>query len=127
MNILISIKPQYVYSILTKTKGVEFRKKFTNKEIDRCYIYSSSPQKRIVGYFTIKFIDVDTPQCLWEKYHLIGGINKEDFFKYYDGKDKGYCLIFDSVIKFKIPLDPQNIIPNFTPPQSYCYIHAQID
>ena len=53
-NILISIQPQYVNKIIAKTKKVEFRKKFTSRNIDKVYIYSSSPQKKIVAYFKIQ-------------------------------------------------------------------------
>lgn len=60
-NILISIQPQYVNKIIAKTKKVEFRKKFTSRNIDKVYIYSSSPQKKIVAYFKIQKIDKDTP------------------------------------------------------------------
>jgi len=53
MNAILSIKPQYANAILKKEKTVEFRKKVFKNEVDRVYIYSSSPVKRIVGYFTI--------------------------------------------------------------------------
>jgi hypothetical protein len=52
--VLLSIKPKYVKSIIEGDKRYEFRKTiFKNREINRIYIYSSSPVKKIVGTFEI--------------------------------------------------------------------------
>ncbi len=127
MNIIISIKPQYASLIVEKEKLVEFRKSFSNKEINKCYIYSSSPEKRIIGYFIIKHLDIDSPVELWRKYKLIGGINEDDFFQYYKNKDLGTCLVIDSVVSFDVPLNPKISIPGFIPPQSYCYLDRELE
>ena len=80
-DVILSIKPIYANKILSGDKKVEFRKKKFKKTVDRVYIYSTSPQKAMVGYFTIKNIVEDTPANLWEKFKDIGGIDEDSFFE----------------------------------------------
>ena len=62
MDVLLSIKPKYVKSIIEGEKRYEFRKTiFKNREINRIYIYSSSPVKKIVASFVIGTILEDHP------------------------------------------------------------------
>ncbi|WP_279179297.1 ASCH domain-containing protein [Parabacteroides johnsonii] len=121
-NILISIQPQYVNKIIAKTKKVEFRKKFTSRNIDKVYIYSSSPQKKIVAYFKIQKIDKDTPSHIWNKYKMIGGIDKVDFFNYYTNKNEAIAILFEELYVLRTPINPYHIFPDFYPPQNYMFI-----
>ena len=121
-NVLISIKPQYVDRIIAGVKKVEFRKKFTSKNVDKVYIYSSSPQKKIVAYFTIHKIDKSTPKSIWDKYAIIGGIDQLDFFNYYANKSEAIAILFQDLHIFNCPLNPHEIISNFYPPQNYFFI-----
>lgn len=50
MDIILSIKPKYAYLILSGEKTIEVRKVFPKKEIERIYLYSSSPVQKVVGY-----------------------------------------------------------------------------
>ncbi|TGK81980.1 ASCH domain-containing protein [Leptospira noumeaensis] len=121
MNVILSIKPEYAWEIIRGNKKVEFRKSIFKKSIKKIYIYSSAPDQKIIGYFSLKDIDSDTPINLWKKYGKVGCINKVDFFKYYSLKEKGVSLKIDKVVKFKIPLDPYQVMENFYPPQSFQY------
>lgn len=125
-NALLSIKPKYANQILDGDKKVEFRKSVFKNKVERVYIYSSSPQKCLIGYFTIKGIDRDTPETLWTKYKDVGGIEKTDFFEYYSDKEFGYSILIDEVVRFIEPIAPQKIFKNFVAPQSFQYIHDQI-
>jgi predicted transcriptional regulator len=122
MDVILSIKPIYANGILEGRKKVEFRKKIFKKEVDRIYIYSSMPKKMIVGYFTFKKIDEDSPKKLWEKYKEVGGINENDFFEYFKGHRKGFSIIIDNVVRFEKETDPIEFIENFSAPQSYIYL-----
>ena len=63
-DVILSIKPKYVQSILSGEKQYEFRKAiFKNRTIDRVFIYSSAPVKRIVALFEIGTILEDHPPC----------------------------------------------------------------
>ncbi|OLS13963.1 MAG: hypothetical protein RBG13Loki_2414 [Promethearchaeota archaeon CR_4] len=127
MNILLSIKPKFTQQILEGTKRFEFRRSISKKwGTDlRVFIYSSSPEKRIVGYFTTKNIIQASPEELWEKCKKFAGIEKEDFFHYFAGKVKGFALEIDVVKHFPNPINPIEIFyQKFSPPQSYCYLES---
>lgn len=121
MNVLLSIKPKYANAILSGEKLVEFRKLTFKQEIERVYIYSSSPEQRILGYFTIEDIISDTPKKLWKEFNRVGSITEEDFFDYFANKEIGYTIKIKSVNKFKRAKDPKEIFKNFVAPQSYMY------
>ncbi|MBA3987120.1 MAG: ASCH domain-containing protein [Flavobacteriales bacterium] len=121
MNIILSIKPKYANAILSGEKLVEFRKLAFKRKVERVYIYSSSPEQRIIGYFTIEDIISDTPKELWRKYKRVGSICQEDFFKYFGEKEIGFSIKIKSVRRFEISIDPKVLFKNFVPPQSFMY------
>lgn len=66
-QILLSIKPEYVNSILAGTKIFEFRKIECKKNVDKIVIYSKSPVMRVVGEAEVAEVLVDVPQNIWKK------------------------------------------------------------
>ena len=64
MNLIISIKPQFVAKILSGEKKYEFRRRIYKHEVDKIYIYQTLPEQGIVGYFTPGEIIKDTPQLM---------------------------------------------------------------
>lgn len=121
MNVILSIKPKYANAILAGEKKVEFRKLVFKREIKRVYIYSSSPEQRIIGYFTIEDIVSDTPKNLWQKFKRVGSIEENDFFDYFANKKIGYSINIKSYSRFKKAINPKDIFENFVAPQSYMY------
>ena len=122
---ILSIKPIYANAILKGVKTVEFRKRVFKKNVDKIFIYSSSPTKMIVGYFTFSNIVEDTPENLWKTFQKVGGINKVDFFDYYKETEKGFGIVIKEVVKFDVEKDPIEFIENFTAPQSYVYLERE--
>ena len=59
MNVILSIKPKYCEKIINGKKKVEFRRKIFKNEnkIDLVFMYSTSPVKKIVGFFKIESIN----------------------------------------------------------------------
>ena len=126
MDVLLSIKPKYVKSIIEGEKRYEFRKTiFKNREIKRIYIYSSSPMKKIVGTFEIGKILEDHPTDLWENVKDYAGINDREYFSYFAGKSRAFAIEIQNLQKFNNPIDPYETMPGFVPPQSYCYMDEE--
>lgn len=124
MRVLMSIKPKYVKSILDGTKKFEFRKKiFKRTDIDEIIIYSSSPEKKIVGSFEIDKVLEDSPEELWAYCRNNAGISKENFFKYFKGKDHGFAIKIKNLNILPKKLDPYEMNQDFHPPQSFCYVN----
>lgn len=123
MDALISIHPKYVNQICRRTKKFEFRKKIFKQKVEHILVYSTSPEKKISGYFKYNGFIYDTPMNIWEKCHKEGGINKDDFFKYFEHSEFAYAIIIDDFKEFSCDDLPKKINSKFTPPQSYFYIN----
>ena len=125
MRVLLSIKPRYVREIECGKKLYEFRKRIFKKDIDEILVYASAPVKQIVGKIYIDKIIEDTPQNLWSYCQKYAGICKDDFFKYFQGKEKGYAIKIKEYKAFDEPINPYIMNYNFVPPQSYAYIEEK--
>ncbi|WP_291300077.1 hypothetical protein [Desulfosporosinus sp. BICA1-9] len=85
---LISIKPQYLKEIFAGRKLYEYRKRLFNQKVDKVVMYATSPEAKIVGYFTPGQIFCGTPQSIWEKTHLQSGISQQDYISYCNNANK---------------------------------------
>lgn len=122
MSILLSIKPKYVKEIEKGNKIYEFRKNIFKQEIQEIWVYASAPVKRIVGKIYIDKIIEDNPRGLWKKCKKYAGIDEEDFFQYFNGKNKGYAIKIKKYKEFSKPINPYATNAKFVAPQSYAYV-----
>ena len=125
-NVILSIKPVYANAIMAGTKKVEFRKKIFKRAVDKVFVYSSSPEKMIIGYFTIGEVVKDSPERLWEQFNKIGGIDQNDFFEYYKNSESGFSIGVKNYEKFEKAVDPKDFFEKFSAPQSYIYLEEEI-
>jgi predicted transcriptional regulator len=123
---ILSIKPVYANAILSGQKKVEFRKTLFKQKVKKVYIYSSAPEQRIIGYFTIEQIISGSPEFLWESFSPIGSIDEDSFFEYFAEKEVGFSIKIEKVNRFRKSIDPKSIIKGFVPPQSYMYYEEEI-
>ena len=122
-GVLLSIKPKYVKEILSGVKQYEFRKQIFKKESAKTvFIYSSSPQKKIVSCFRVGKIIEGHPEYLWEQFWDISGISEQEFFEYFSERDTGYAIRIDDLERFSEPVDPHMMFERFVAPQSFCYV-----
>ncbi len=127
MNVILSIKPKYVKEILKGYKKFEFRKNIYKQSIERIYIYSSSPVKRIVASFKPEEIIYDTPSNLWTICDDNAGISYDEFMEYFFNKQKGYAIKITDLNIFENPIAPKLVIEGFVPPQSFRYINSSVE
>jgi len=127
MNVILSIKPKYVKHILDGTKKFEFRKIIFKQNVEKIYIYSSSPVMRIVACFKIEYILAEKPSVLWDICSYNAGISYEEFNKYFSQKKVGYAIKITNLKIFEEPISPQSVIVNFKAPQSFMYIEKEIE
>ena len=118
-SILLSIKPEYVEKILKGEKRYEFRRKLCQKEVDKIYIYETSPVKKVVG----EAVDIEKLQgdkeMIWEQTKGVAGVTREGFDQYfadmktagayYLGKVKVYETARD-IKSFGISAAPQSFV-----------------
>jgi predicted transcriptional regulator len=113
--------------IFNHTKKFEFRRAIFKKEkIQDVIIYASHPVQKIVGRFQIGKILEASPEQLWSSCNNFAGIEKEAFFEYFHDKTIGYAIEIQNLEQFSNTIDPKTVIPDFHPPQSYCYTNISV-
>jgi predicted transcriptional regulator len=120
---IFSIKDKYSEKIFSKEKLVELRRQDVKiKENEKCLIYTTSPVKKITGFFIVKK-KVRLPiKKLWQLTKDIAGVTKSEFLKYFNGCIEGTAIFFKYVKQFSTGASLDEIktqINNFKPPQSY--------
>lgn len=124
----MSIKPVHAQKILSGNKKYEFRKGiFAKADIEKIYVYESSPVKRITGFFTLDKIICAPPSQLWEQTKHSSGVSKDDFFKYFGDRPKAIAIKVGSYYKFRDNFNPYLHIDNFKAPQSFMYTDLEIE
>jgi type I restriction enzyme S subunit len=78
--------------------------------------------KKIVAHFQLGEIVEGHPKYLWEQFRNVSGIEEEDFFQYFAGKDTGFAIQIEELMQYERPIDPKALFKNFVPPQSFCYV-----
>ena len=127
MNVIMSIRPTFCKLIFDGQKVYEYRKRvFKRTDINKVYIYASKPISSIVGYFTIKHIICESPSMVWDMTHKQGGITKQQFNDYFKGCKIAHAIEIDEVVKFDTPIDPREVIKDFTPPQNFTYTEIDL-
>ena len=104
MNLLISIKPEFVEKIISLDKKYEFRRSIFKRPVEKIFIYSTYPEKKIVGYFEFKEVIKDSPINLWNKFSHV----------------EGFAINIHNLNIFQTPIETSHI-KNFRAPQSFCY------
>ena len=121
-KILLSIKPRYVEQILAGRKQVEYRKRIPQEDgVRQVLIYASHPLKKVVAEFTVGEYITDTLELLWEQTHEIGGIAKEEFDDYFEGKTVGYAYRIENLRRFEEARELCEFGME-RGPQDYCYV-----
>jgi len=126
MNVILSIKPQFVEEIIAGRKKYEFRKKGFKKQVRKVFLYASSPVCRFIGEFTLGQILEGPPDMIWSKTSSHAGITHESFDKYNDKKKIAYALEIKDLKVYDRPIDPLDLFTVFTPPQSFRYIRSEM-
>jgi predicted transcriptional regulator len=122
MNLLISIKPKYTKKIISGEKKFEYRKKLFKNDIQMIFIYSSSPEKKIIGYFKYAGYSFGIPADIWEETKHLSGITETEYKTYFLNKEIAFAIKINDLVVYKNPIDPYTLNNNFWPPQSFMYI-----
>ncbi|MDK0862299.1 hypothetical protein P5F16_01125 [Clostridium perfringens] len=126
-NVILSIKPKYVEEIINGNKIYEYRKLIFKREVNKIYIYSSYPEKRIIGFFKYNGYLEGSPKNIWNLTCGFSGISKYEYDKYYKDKEIAYALRIINFIKFDKVINPKELISDFRAPQSYMYTEIDFE
>lgn len=117
MNVVLSIKPEYVAEIKAGRKSFEFRKTIFRQKVKKVYIYASSPVSKVVGEFQPVDILSGTPAVIWKQTQKKSGITKAFYDEYFNGRSIAYAIEIKNLIIYEEP----KMLP-FHAPQSFRYI-----
>lgn len=124
-SILLSIRPEYVKGILAGTKKYEYRKRLANSSVNYIYIYSTSPEMKVVARAEIIDIIQASPTALWEKTKSAAGISRQNYRQYFKGCKTAFAYQLGDITVFNIPKNLQDFGIS-TAPQSFVYIDSSI-
>lgn len=125
-TIILSIKPEYSSRIFNGTKKYEFRKHLAKKDISKIIVYSSSPEKRIIGEVKVIGTLSLKPSMLWEIVKNDAGISREKYREYFRNCKNAYAYVLGEFVKYDIPKTLSEFGIKY-PPQSFMYIDEDGD
>ena len=121
--VLLSIKPKYAELILAGSKRVELRRSWPSSDIGIMVLYSSAPVQRLVGVAFVDRIEERDLESLWELADSRGGgVTYDELKSYVNGKRTAFGVMIDRAKTAESQVDPKDLFPNFTPPQSFIYL-----
>lgn len=124
-DVVLSIRPQYSDKIIEGLKTVELRRRFPVSEPRGriAYIYSTTPVRAIIGMAEIKDVLTLPIDEIWHRYKDVAFIEKEAFYRYFDGVQCGFVLLFEKAKPLATPISLETLRAKFgfEPPQSFQY------
>lgn len=123
-SIVLSIKPEYAQKIFSGEKKYEFRRKLCTKDIDKLFLYVTSPVGRVMGEAEVVGKYFMEKQSLWALTHELSGISEDMFFGYFMGRPKAGAYELGNVARYEVPVKLERIGVNFVP-QSFVYVDTE--
>ncbi len=105
LDLLMSIRPKFAHEIIKGEKRIELRRRFSEKwRGAKAVIYSTDPVRSLVGEVTVENIITDTPESIWEKWHVELGCTFEEFKEYSKGTTKIHAIRLGHVVPYVVPI-----------------------
>ena len=129
-DIIISIRPEHVHNIMAGRKTVELRRRFPESVVmgGLMLIYSSSPEKALVGAARIENVRRMTPAGLWRAFREQVCVPRDFFNAYFAGADEGFGVVLGKAVRFDHPIPVSELKErfSFSPPQSFRYVRGSL-
>lgn len=131
-NLLMSMKPKFAERLLTGSKLIEIRKKFSAKWVgSKVTLYASRPLGALLGEATIKTVVCGKPIDIWNKFGSQIGCSWEEFAEYVSSADEISAIQLTDITPYREPIPISQIShllnENLRPPQSYCDLKLEND
>lgn len=121
--VLISIHPRFAEAIARGEKTVEFRRRWTKRDVSHLVVYATAPIKRIVAIAPIEEVVEESPAKLWRLSKAQGGgVTKAELASYFIGLELGFGIRLGPVSTIRRPIDPFEKFETFRPPQSFRFL-----
>src|SRR5688572_8568062 len=98
--LLISVKPEFAEKILNGSKTIELRKCSPSTSVgDLVILYSTVPERAIVGTCIVKEIIKKAPAQLWRSHRRFMGIDRKRYFEYFKDSNTAVGIVLTSIDK----------------------------
>ena len=106
---------------MSGTKKYEYRKRIAQKSVDNIIIYSTAPDKKVIGEVEVLGVISGSPTRIWELTKYDSGISRKKYREYFKGVKIAYAYILGEV-KHYIPSKTLADYSVTIAPQSFVYI-----
>jgi predicted transcriptional regulator len=123
--VLLSVQPEFARTLLAGTKTAEVRRRFPDQPDGTVvYVYSSSPDKQLLGTLRTKAVHRCRPDSVWDRFRDMIGISRSYLQDYLDGAKEAVIIELGSPVKLDRPihLDELRTHLGVEPPQSFRYL-----
>lgn len=124
MKVMLSIRPQYVDSILAGDKRFEYRRRiFKRNDVNMMAIYSTAPVSAVVAEANVGTVISGTLDEVWGKTSEWAGITYSEFARYFCGCETAFAIALSEVRRLDEPVRLEEYAPEVKrPPQSFVYL-----
>lgn len=128
-GVLVSLKPEFATAIAEGRKTVELRRRFPSVDPGVwLVIYVTQPVGAVVGMARIEDVRLASVNTLWRRFRGDVAISKSRFDIYFASQERGFAVLLGEYHPV-VPVAASQLttlIPNFTPPQSWRYVTAEV-
>lgn len=124
-SVLLSVKPRYANALLSGTKTAEIRRRFPELPPGTVvFVYSSSPERRVIGTFVIRAIRRLPADRLWAAYPGQLSLTRQELRDYLRGCRQGVAIETADVARWLRPvsLSELRLWSGLDVPQSWRYL-----
>lgn len=130
-SLLLSVRPRFARALLEGTKTVEIRRRFPDVPADTTVaIYSSTPDKAVLGTMRSAGLIRSTPAQIWRDYAAVMELTRAQLADYLYGASECSVLKLERPLLWErpVPLIHLRQILGLEPAQSFRYLsNRQLD
>jgi predicted transcriptional regulator len=125
-SVLISVRPRFADLLLDGSKTVELRRNRTLIPPGSVgLVYSSSPQRALVGAVRFGDVRMRAPSTIWKQFGSATGLTRREFNAYLAGVSNATALVVEAAQSFPEPVNLAELRlrwDRFVAPQNYRYL-----
>lgn len=126
--LLLSVRPRFAQGLLSGTKTAEVRRRFPEISADTTVaIYSSSPEKAVLGTMKVRALVRSTAAGIWRDYEDAIAIDRAELSDYLEGASECCVIELDTPKLWPQPvsLDLMRRVLRVEPAQSFRYLTSR--
>lgn len=129
-SLLLSVRPRFAQALLGGTKTAEIRRRFPDVPAGMTVVvYSSSPEKAVIGTMQAEALIRSTAAAIWRDYSEAIALEESELTDYLDGASE--CSVLElsqpQLWPNPVPLDDLRRVLHLEPAQSFRYLnHRQL-